>query len=456
MLVENKEAAPAVIAAMLQSEGNAIEVINGRLLLADDFSEAMHRMVFCGIERAIMGMEPYDLSLVRESVIQCLRERKAKISTLPSGLLESMAATDTSRWRGYVVTVKRMSMYRKVLSFAQWASEEVEGYADIESLYPEMTLRIEELTQSEQASTVLEGSMTGQLHRSLIKERVSLEEEGLGIAWDWPWFSWNQHVKPLRNGLVGIVAAPDGTGKSAALEQIAEHWATVGETVFVHCENDAQYTLDRRAARLTGVEISSIESGQLTPEQIAELNTLNREWFKNLHYMDGSGCTADEIAAELRVLKARGKCDAVVLDYLNKLRPTRGQSQLFSGRPYEITGSNMEVLKSAAVKGKYPLMTASQMVKDAQSNHSERLGRSKIRGSGEVSEKVQLVLTLERAILDAPLITPTGMVVSLAGDYSPKAKWRIDKQNRGRTGEFYQNFIGRKFSFEDITNVPLK
>lgn len=43
-----------------------------------------------------------------------------------------------------------------------------------------------------------------------------------------------------------------------------------------------------------------------------------------------------------------------------------------------------------------------------------------------------------------------GNRIAEAGDYSPLVDVRVDKQNRGRTGQFQQVIAGRFFTVRDI------
>jgi hypothetical protein len=136
-----------------------------------------------------------------------------------------------------------------------------------------------------------------------------------------------------------------------------------------------------------------------------------------------------------------------VLDYLNKMRPSREQAKIFGNNPYERQADDMEQLKTWAVQHGAPVMTAAQMNKEGQ--ESGRKTRKVIRGSGQLSEKAQIVITLDRDILESPFFLDGNSSIP-AGEYSPIVKMRIDKQNRGRTGEFQQFFIGRYYEVLDV------
>jgi hypothetical protein len=105
-------------------------------------------------------------------------------------------------------------------------------------------------------------------------------------------------------------------------------------------------------------------------------------------------------------------------------------------------------LKSWAVKHKVPAFTAVQMNKDGQG--SGRQTRQNIRGSGEVSEKSQLVVVLTREICENDEIGPNGVLTARKGEYSPLMTVRVDKQNRGRTAEWQMFYVGKHFEVRDV------
>jgi replicative DNA helicase len=238
-------------------------------------------------------------------------------------------------------------------------------------------------------------------------------------------------------------------GKSTVLEMVAEHWAKKRvNVVFVHLENDFDYTMNRRLCRWSKVPMAAIEDGTVTPTQDAEIKAAyQRMELDSLHYLGFSGQTMGELLAELSVRHSEGVVDAVVLDYLNKVRPSREQAKLFAGRPYERQADDMELLKSWAVEHKVPVLTAVQMNKEGQKDG--RQTRSNIRGSGEISEKSQLVVVLTREILEHDMIY-NQQIIAEAGEYSPIMKLRIDKQNRGKTGEWEQFYVGKNFFLADM------
>jgi replicative DNA helicase len=259
--------------------------------------------------------------------------------------------------------------------------------------------------------------------------------------------------------MVGILAAADGMGKTTFLEQVAEYWAECGyQTVYVHLEDALDYKLDRRTARQALVEMNHIEDGTLTAEEWRKVEAADHrmaQWACNLHYYHAAGKCMGEIVRELESRISEGVCQAVVFDYLDKVQPSRGQAKLFGDNTWERQAADMESLKTFAEKANIPVFTATQGNKSMQNGGTQT--RQNIQGSGQKSQKAQLVIILSRDIVgDGGLYDSDNVLLAEAGEYSPIVNVRVDKQNRGRTGGFKQYLAGKYFTVRDIERRPLE
>lgn len=277
------------------------------------------------------------------------------------------------------------------------------------------------------------------------------------------WRMWAIQIEPdIVDDYYGFQIDGDGlflledmtvTHNTTYLEMIAEHWVSRGiQTVYVHLEDELGYKLDRRAARHAMVALDKIEDGTLTADERDRLNDANRRigaWADGLHYLDAAGESMTSIVRELESRVAEGVCEAVVFDYLDKVQASRGQAQLFAGNTWERQANDMEQLKTFAEKHKIPVLTATQGNKQMQAPGVQT--RQAIQGSGQKSHKAQLVVILTRDLVGADgLKDRNGRVLASSGEYSPVVKVRIDKQNRGKTGNLQQFMVGQYFAVRDI------
>lgn len=299
---------------------------------------------------------------------------------------------------------------------------------------------------------------TIKLQQKAIQQRVVEQASGTLTRFDWPWSTWNSIVRPLRPGMIGVLAAADGQGKSTFLEVVAEHWAQNHlHVVYVHLEDSLDYKFDRRTARQALVPIEHVEEGTLTREEFRRVDDADKkmaDWAHYLHYYYAGGQGMVEIISELETRVSEGVCQAVVFDYLDKVQPTRGQGKLFGDNIWERQANDMEKLKNFSEKANVPVFTATQGNKDMQGEGVQT--RKNIQGSGQKSQKAQLVIILSRDIVgEGGLYDSENNLLAEPGEYSPIVNVRIDKQNRGKTGGFKQFLIGKFFTVRDIDRRQL-
>lgn len=413
-----------------------------------DFSTPIGQVIAEAALHVLRGYEPLDAMTLLAACRDVAADRKLSVA-ISEAMIDGIRQGDSTRSIAYAATVKRFAWLRRAQEFATWFSDGVMDIGDPDELFAGAQERIQHLQPMQRSSTFVYGWDTIKAHDAALRDRMRQFAEGETVIFDWPWQSWNRYVRPMRSGILGVVAAPDGMGKSTMLEMVAEHWASKrAHVVFVHLENDFDNTMNRRLCRWSHVPIAAIEDGNLSQLQQEMIRDAYRRMeLDSLHYLNAAGWTMAELIAELSIRHSEGVCDAVVVDYLNKVRPSREQAKLFAARPYERQADDAEMLKSWAIKHKAPAFTAVQMNKDGQQHG--RQTRGNIRGSGEISEKSQLVVVLTRDILENSLIL-NGEIIAEKGEYSPYMTVRVDKQNRGRTAEWQMFYVGKTFEARDV------
>ena len=434
-----------VLAGMLADSETAIEL--AQMLEPGDFHNERAGVIFQAIRSLLMGIEPVDKPAILSECRQICTERKLKFTVTEAHLAFD---GDPKRAISYAQTVKRLAWLRGAADFAHWMIQSLQAHPDPDGLFTEAQERWTGLRPVQKNSAFVYGWDTIAIHDKIIKERNQPQRDT--VRFDWPWRSWSQIVRPLLPGMVGIVAAPDGQGKTSYLEMIAEHWAMMDiHTVYVHLEDDRDYKLDRRLARYSRIPMERIEDGQYTGAELAAIREANEniaQWADRLHYYHAPGKSMTEIVRELETRVSEGVCQAVVFDYLDKVQATRAQAKIHGANTWERQADDMEQLKTFAERNRLPVMTATQGNKSMQNGGTQT--RQAIQGSGQKSQKSQLVIVLTRDLVgDEGLHDKHGNRIAEPGDYSPIVNVRVDKQNRGRTGQFKQIIAGRFFTIRD-------
>lgn len=434
-------------AAVLHGDDTATQVLE--IVSGDDFSSPQLALIVTAVQRLFHGVEPIDTQSIIVESRHIVKEKKMQVMLTESYLHELMK-TDTRRAVPYATTVRRYSWLRQARDFSAWYTAEVDALPDPEDLYKRAQEKMTWLKPPTADGRFVYGWDTAN-YPELIEQRRVEAETGKQVVYDWPWATWNKYVRSLRAGMVGLLAGPEGSGKSGYLEMIAEHWATKGHVVFVHLENNIEYTKDRRIARHARIDIDTLEGGLLTQDELNRVRNADLSmsaFLPQLHYFDAAGMTMAEIVNELRSRHAEGICDAVVLDYLNKVRVSRGQAKLYSNDLTARQSDDMEQFKSFCENACIPGVTAAQYNKEGKQSNGRKRSWN-IRGSGELADKSQLVVLLDREVLESPLTDPTGRIIAEAGEDSPVVEVRIDKQNRGKKMDFEQVYRGEYFEVRD-------
>jgi len=437
------------LAAMRDDTDLAMQLAG--MLDASDFANDKHKLIFLSIKSLLNSIEAIDAQAIATQCNSMAREHK--IATTVSADFVTGLTGDSRRAIAYAGTVKRLAWLRSAGDFAYWMVDELKSNPSPDELFTAAQERLQLLAPKTDRGATMYGWETIESHRAAVQERRLEAESGLTRRFDWPWATWNQHVRPLRAGLIGVLAAPDGVGKSTYLEWIAEHWAKRNnKVVMVHLEDDHQYKLDRRMARHSSVPLAAIEDGNLTQQQVAAMTDAERsmdEWVDNLHYTHAPGWSMSEVIKELQKLVDEGECEAVVMDYIDKCEADRRQLQLYGNNQYLREGDNMNALKNFAEKAGIPIFTATQGNKSMQDQGKVQT-RQAIDGSGKKSQRAQLVMILTRDIVGPGGLWDGQTKIAEEGDYSPIATLRIDKQNRGMTKTFHQVFRGECYRIGDL------
>ena len=445
--------AERIVAAAIAKAGDDTQQLLDTAL-SSDFTSTPLYVVVESVRRLYTGVEPIDLAAIEVEATRYMKETNIK-ANINEQFLSELIATDTRRAPAYAHTVHKMAWLRQFQATVEWANGELANLPDPDELYQAAQSKLAWLKPPTKENRFVYGWDTAD-YDALLFKREQEARDGKAVVFNYPWQSWNDRIKPLRPGMVGIVAGPEGSGKSGFLSMIGEHWARLCHVVYVHLEDNLDYTIDRRMSRWAHTDIENLEAGKLNDYQRSAVTEATKRLsaiIPQLHYLDASGMTMDEIVKELETRRNDGICDAVVLDYINKVRPSRGQAKLFS-RSDERQADDMEQFKTfcEAPQQKTVGFTAAQYNKEGKANH-KRKSSTDMRGSGEWADKCQLLVMLDRTVVETPVKDTNGKVILDVGEDSPTIKVRVEKQNRGCKAEFEQIHVGKYFQIRDKQHV---
>jgi hypothetical protein len=253
----------------------------------------------------------------------------------------------------------------------------------------------------------------------------------------WPWPSWSSLIDPLDPGMLAVLSAGDGAGKTLYSENLAEHWAKQGmNVVFVHFELNRALMLDRRTTRHTGIPRRNLKLSDLTAVQeqrIQETNQRLRQWPGSITYVHTPGWTMERAMGEVGSLVAEDLCDVFVIDYLEKASPSNRQLKAYGSNHFQREANDVELIKDMAESLERSGLLLTQMNKSGKKIPFEQLDRTAVRGAGEKTEKANIVILLHKETSDSEIV-----------------QVRVDKNTMGPCGVLEQFMQGSRFVVTDI------
>jgi replicative DNA helicase len=283
-----------------------------------------------------------------------------------------------------------------------------------------------------------------ELQLKRVEEQSAIELGDVQARVTFAWHALKRYVNYVREGMLVSLAAESGVGKTAFLATWAEYLAHEGlRTVFFHLELSHQVMLDRRMARRSGVPIHEIENGKIT-EAMEDATQAMKQWPGAIHYVHCPGWTAQRIVNQARLLVDKGQCDFVIVDYLQKVK----RQYIHGMNTAQAAGAVAETFKVGSEQLGIPFAVGAQFSK--ASFERKRKTSADIRDTGELEQKANVCITLDREELLADFKDSSGRVIAQTGQRSPICNGRVDKNTNGATGNFTLNFYGPRFLFTDI------
>lgn len=144
---------------------------------------------------------------------------------------------------------------------------------------------------------------------------------------------------------------------------------------------------------MSRVRLKGIKDGTLTSEELVTLGDgLGRLSEMPIYISDSASVTMLEIKANARRLKAEGKLDFMLIDYLQLISPSTNSRKSREQEISEISRS----LKILAKELNIPIVTLSQLSRGVEQRVDKRPILSDLRESGAIEQDADMVMFLYR------------------------------------------------------------
>ena len=235
-----------------------------------------------------------------------------------------------------------------------------------------------------------------------------------------------------QRGDLNIIAARPSVGKTAFALHLARSAAGAGHHVVVYSlEMQGERLGDRwllavapdiHPAHLRGGQMDANEQQQAR-DAAAELSRLS------IHVDDNPSTGIERVRASARLLQSKGKCDMVIIDYLQLCEMKSDQKN--RNREQEVAETSRKA-KLLAKELNIPVLLLCQLNRDCEARGGHRPELRDLRESGAIEQDADVVMLLYRPALYG---LPTDKVSKYPADGLGVVI--IAKQRNGETGEVY-------------------
>lgn len=237
----------------------------------------------------------------------------------------------------------------------------------------------------------------------------------------------------LQRGNLVVIGARPSMGKTAIALTVGLHIARRFDVGFLSMEMSVSDVMDRQAAILGGVSISSIKRPSRGLDYGKIIDGIEIARGLKFRVSDRSGLNILQIRAKARALKRRFGLDVLVVDYIGLMSGTDSRQP----RAYQIEEISRG-LKSLAKELDMVVICLSQLNRGAVDRPGQIPGLSDFRDSGAIEQDADVCAVVHRPIMANP---------QAGSQFANYALLRICKNRQGRCGDINLHYVGEQTKF---------
>ena len=185
-----------------------------------------------------------------------------------------------------------------------------------------------------------------------------------------------------------IIAGRPSMGKTALAIQTAVTAANYGSAVDVYTIEMQDIPIARRIiCCATGIDPEQLRNGQLSEKDEKMMEKAVNDLMKyKINIDDKSGITAEYVRAKSSANHRRGKCDMIIIDYLQLMNFDHKMNK------NDGYGSITRKMKELAKELNVPVIVLAQLNREVERRSERRPGLADLRDSGEIEQDADIVL----------------------------------------------------------------
>ena len=354
--------------------GDVIDIIT-----SEDFYKNNYKLIFSEMVKAYNVGKIIDVLLIIESLKKQELMEEVGGEDIIYDLTEVVPTAANAM--NYAQIIKDKSVQRQLIGIGEKIVKmAMRGYEEIDTMLDKSESMIFKIAESKQKKDIVplfelvQSKVTQMDNYSESKGKIT----GISSGFD----RYDSITSGFHGSDLLILAARPAMGKTAFALNLAINVARQGKGVLI-------YSLEMGNEQL----FDRLVASTMSPEELVNLgNGLGRLSEMPIYISDSSSVTMLEIKATARRLKAEGKLDFMLIDYLQLISPSENSRKSREQEISEISRS----LKILAKELNIPIVTLSQLSRGVEQRVDKRPILSDLRESGAIEQDADMVMFLYR------------------------------------------------------------
>ena len=313
-----------------------------------------------------------------------------------------------------------------------------EGYDEVETILDRAEGMIFKISENNESKDIIK------IRDAMAEEFLRLEKvyanKGTTIGISSGFTDFDQMTSGFQPSDLIILAARPAMGKTAFALNLALNAAVKSNkaVLLFSLEMSSSQLLQRLLAVEAGIGLQKIKTGFLAPDDWGRLGIASGRLAQTeINIADTPNVGVLEIRAYARRLKAAGKLDMILIDYLQLIKGSSGKNE---NRQQEISDISRS-LKGIARELDVPIIALSQLSRATEQRADRRPMLSDLRESGAIEQDADMVMFLYRDDYYNEETEEKGITEVIIG-----------KHRNGPTGTVKLRFFHELTKFENYTN----
>lgn len=347
----------------------------------EDFYQPRHEFIWDACQRITRSGRKPDAVLVAAELGPDVQRAGGHVYL--AELLSAPSVASDAVW--YAEQVAEQADRRWMLEAAQKVAQFAERPADVADLLEACRALFDRPRRGQHAVTRLADMVPG---------LVDLVQDGKAKGLSTPWPDLDRWIRGLHPGLLYVIGARPGVGKSLIGQNLAAHFSQVHGMVSLvaSLEMPEQELGTRFLAADAGVDMGSMELGDLSERQWGLIAQSTRRLAESrVVICDDSWQSMATIRAAARDLHRQGGLGLIVIDYLQLVKPHDSKLPR-EQQVAEISRDCKRIAKEFGV----PLIALAQLNRAGASRADKTPTLTDLRESGAIEADADVVLLLHR------------------------------------------------------------